>query len=158
LPALKRVRRLVASNKKDSFVGTDFSYGDVIGHKPEEWEHRLLGEAPVDGQPCYVIESLPRTETVNANSGYSKRLSYVRTDNYVTIKGEFWDRAGQPLKTFAASEVKLVDPANARWQPMHREMVNLQTGHRTVIRNETFKVNQQLKDEFFTTRYLEREP
>lgn len=28
LPALKKVRRLVSSNKKDSFVGTDFSYGD----------------------------------------------------------------------------------------------------------------------------------
>ncbi|PYM03363.1 MAG: RND transporter, partial [Candidatus Rokuibacteriota bacterium] len=39
LPALKKVRRLVASNKKDSFVGTDFSYGDVIGHKVEEWGH-----------------------------------------------------------------------------------------------------------------------
>jgi hypothetical protein len=39
LPAMKKVRRLVASNKKDSFAGTDFSYGDVIGHKVEDWNH-----------------------------------------------------------------------------------------------------------------------
>ena len=31
LPALKKVRRLVSSNKKESYIGTDFSYGDVIG-------------------------------------------------------------------------------------------------------------------------------
>jgi hypothetical protein len=37
LPALHKVRRLVANNKKDSFVGTDFSYGDIIGHKVEDW-------------------------------------------------------------------------------------------------------------------------
>lgn len=42
LPAMKKVRRLVASNKKDSFVGTDFSYGDVIGHKVEDWNHTLM--------------------------------------------------------------------------------------------------------------------
>jgi len=30
LPALKKVRRLVANNKKDSFVGSDFSYGDIL--------------------------------------------------------------------------------------------------------------------------------
>src|SRR5258707_12338204 len=33
LPPLKKVRRLGASNKKNAFVGTDFSYGEVCGHK-----------------------------------------------------------------------------------------------------------------------------
>src|SRR5262245_30239495 len=37
LPALHKVRRLVANNKKDSFVGTDFSYSDIIGHRVDDW-------------------------------------------------------------------------------------------------------------------------
>jgi hypothetical protein len=41
---------------------------------------------------------------------------------------------------------------------MQLEAANLQTGHRTIIRFENYKVNQQVKDEFFTTRYMEREP
>ena len=45
LPALRKVRRLVASNKKDSFAGTDFSYGDVIGHAVEAWKHKITGGA-----------------------------------------------------------------------------------------------------------------
>ncbi|MBI3625094.1 MAG: outer membrane lipoprotein-sorting protein [Candidatus Rokubacteria bacterium] len=158
LPALKKVRRLVASNKKDSFVGTDFSYGDVIGHKVEEWQHRLLREELLDGQPCYVIESLPRTDAVKSNSGYSKRQSWIRKDNDVTVKAEFWDLAGQPLKTLTAADVQLVDPARRKWQPMRLEMSHLQTGHRTIIQFENFKANQQIKDDFFTTRYMEREP
>ena len=61
LPALKKVRRLVASNKKDGFVGTEFSYGDVIGHRTSDWTHRILREEAVAGAPTYVIELLPRT-------------------------------------------------------------------------------------------------
>jgi uncharacterized protein len=157
LPALKKVRRLVAANKKDSFAGTDFSYGDVIGHKVEEWGHRLLGEEEVDGQPCYVIESLPRDEAVKPNSGYAKHHSWIRKDNFGTIKEEFWDAAGQPLKTFRGFAVQLVDPDRGKWRPMRLEATNLQTGHRTIIQFDDFQVNQHLEDEFFTPRSLERE-
>src|SRR5947207_13133838 len=81
LPALKKVRRLVAANKRDSFVGTDFSYGDVIGHKVEKWEHYLLGEEAVDNEPCYVIESVPRNESAQSNSGHATRHPWIRKGN-----------------------------------------------------------------------------
>ena len=158
LPGLKRVRRLVASNKKDSFAGTDFSYGDVMGHRVQEWEHRLVGEGVVEGQGCYVVESLPRTEAVKASTGYAKRRSCIRKDNFVMLKGEYWDQAGQPLKTITAADLQLVDPTHRKWQPMRLEAVNAQTGHRTILQYQDFKANQQVKDELFTTRYLEREP
>jgi hypothetical protein len=158
LPALKKVRRLVSSNKRDSFAGTDFSYGDVIGHKVGEWEHRLVGEEPVDGQACYVVESVPRMEAVKVSAGYARRRSWIRKDNFVMAKGEYWDQAGQPLKTIRAGSVQLVDPGRQKWQAMRLEALNSQTGHRTVIQYDTFKANQQVRDDFFTTRYLEREP
>lgn len=158
LPGLKKVRRLVSSNKKDSFVGTDFSYGDVIGHKVGEWEHKLIKEEEVDGKPCHVIESTPKSEAIKSSSGYSKRLSWVRKDNYVTIKGEMWDEAGQLIKSSTFKDVQLVDPDRVKWQPMRLEALNVQTGHRTVILLDKFKVNQQVGDDYFTTRYMEREP
>ena len=82
LPSVKKVRRLISSNKKDSFVGTDFSYGDVIGHKVKEWTHNLLKEEDADGKPCYVIESLPKDSTIKANTGYSKRVTWIQKDNF----------------------------------------------------------------------------
>jgi uncharacterized protein len=158
LPALRKVRRLVASNKRDSYAGTDFSYGDIIGHRVDEWTHRLLREESLDDQPCYVVESLPADEAVRAGTGYSKHLWWIRKDNFVAIREEFWDKAGQPLKVFRAFDVQLVDAARGKWQAMRLEASNLSTGHRTTIRLENFKANQQIKDEFFTPRYLEREP
>lgn len=157
LPALKKVRRLVSNNKKDSFVGTDFSYADVIGYKVGEWSYKLLKEEPVDGQACYVIEALPKSDTVKSNNGYSKRVSWLRKDNLMAVKVDYWDEAGQMLKTSTFTDIQLVDPKLGKWQAMRLEASNVQTGHRTVIKFDNFKVNQQVKDEFFTTRYMEKE-
>lgn len=156
LPALKKVRRLVSSNKKDGFVGTDFSYGDVIGHKVDDWKYKLLREEAVDGHPCYVIEAVPASDAIKSNTGYSKRVTWIRKDNNVSAKTEFWDEAGQPLKTAVFSDIRLVDSQRDKWQPMRLEANNVQTGHRTVIQLDSFRVNQNVKSAFFTTRYLEK--
>lgn len=157
LPALHKVRRLVSSNKKDSFVGTDFSYGDVIGHKVANWHYKLLKEAKADGHDCWVIEATPKNDEVRDNSGYSKRVIWIRKDNDYPIKGEMWDEAGQPFKTFHMTEIKQVDPARHKWQAMKMEAHDLETGHRTVISFEHYKVNQKVRNSYFTTRYMKKE-
>lgn len=157
LPALKKVRRLVANNKKDSFMGTDFTYADVIGYKVGEWNYKLLKEETIEKQPCYVIEALPKTDSVKSSNGYSKRVSWLRKDNLMAVKMDFWDEAGQMLKTSTYSDIQLVDQKRGKWQAMRLEASNVQTGHRTVIRFDNFKANQQVKEEFFTSRYMEKE-
>jgi hypothetical protein len=156
LPALRKVRRIVASNKKESFVGTDFSYGDVIGQRVEDWQHTLVREEPIDGHACYVVESVPRDAAVRESSGYSKMVTWIRTDNFVTVKGEYWDRSSQPLKRTQYTNVQLVDNERGKWQAMRLEAVNLQTGHQTVIEFGDFRANQNVPRDYFTTRYLER--
>jgi len=157
LPALKKVRRLVASNKRDSFVGTDFSYGDVIGHKVNEWNHKIAGEEVVDGAACWVIESTPASDRVKAESGYSKRMSWIRKDNFVAAKIETWDEAGQLLKQMHFSDIRAAGKSGNRWQPMHSEALNVQTNHKTVIQMDDFQADQGVSDEYLTTRYLEKD-
>lgn len=157
LPALKKVRRLVASNKRDSFLGTDFSYADVIGHPVKDWSFKLVREEALNGQTCYVVEGKPRSDEVKAETGYSKRVEWIGKDNAVTLKSEFWDEAGQPLKTAQFKEVRQVHAATDKWQPMLLEVLNTQTGHRTTIQFSNFAVNQQIKDELFTPRNMETE-
>lgn len=154
LPALGKVRRLSASNKRDSFVGTDFSYGDVIGHKTADWRHTLLREESVDGAPAYVIESVPLNDTTMNNTGYTKRVSWVRKDNFVTARMDAWDTAGQLLKRITATDIRPV--GNGKFQPMVSVAENLQTGHRTTVHLDEFKADQGIKAELFTTGRLEQ--
>ena len=157
LPSVKKVRRLISSNKKDSFVGTDFSYGDVIGHKVKEWNHTIVKEEEVDGKPCYVIESTPKDAIVKTNTGYSKRIGWIQKDNFVTVKAVSYDEAGELLKEAKYSHWKEVDTVKHKWQAGILEAKNLQTGHSTVITIDQFKVNNGVKDDFFTTRYMEQQ-
>lgn len=156
LPALRRSRRLVANNKKDSFVGSDFSYGDITLPKVDHYHHTLVRSEKLDDHDCFVVESVPATETVKANSGYSRKMTWVRTDNFVESKVEYYDLAGRLLKTQRTGRHQLVEPDKGRWFVMHREMTNHQTGHRT-----TFTASKAeavaIPDAAFTTRALERQ-
>lgn len=157
LPALKKARRLAASNKKSSFVGTDLSYGDMSGHKPGDWTHRLLRLDSLGGVSCHVVESTPKTPEVAADSGYAKRTSWVARDSFVALKVEFADPAGAPLKTVESSEWKQVDAARHKWQALQVKVSNLQTGHTTHIHLDRFEANVPVADEVFSVRSIEKE-
>lgn len=156
LPAMKKVRRLVASNKKDSFVGTDFSYGDVIGHRVEDWNHRLLREEKVDGRDCYVIESTPKRPEIADNTGYSRRTTWIDKESYVAVRGEIDDLNGDLLKKTVAQDIQKVDAKNNKYQAMRLIGENVQTSHKTIIEFKNFKANVGVGDEVFTTRNLEK--
>jgi len=155
LPALKKSRRLVANNKKDSFVGSDFSYGDISLPKVDLYRHTLVRSEKSGENECYVIESVPVDDTVKANSGYSRKITWVRQDNFLESKVEYYDLGNRLLKTQTIARGQEVEPG--RWLAVHREMLNHQTGHRTVIDIENLDTHSAISDDLFTTRYVERE-
>jgi len=157
LPALKKTRRLVANNKKDSFVGSDFSYGDILLPKVDAYQHKLLRSENMDGHDCYVIESLPKDEAEKRNSGYGKKIGWIRKDNFLETKVEYYDVNGRLYKTQTATEHKLIEPDTKRWIAMRREMINHQTGHKTIIRFDNVQAGIPVADNVFTTRSIERE-
>ena len=157
LPALKKSRRLVANNKKDSFVGSDFSYGDISLPKVDLYRHTLLRSEAVDQYDCYVVESIPANDTVKSNSGYSKKITWVRKDTLLEAKVEYYDIAGRLLKTQLTTKHQLVEPDLQRWFALYREMTNHQTGHKTIISFDKIESGVRAPDELFTTRYVERE-
>jgi hypothetical protein len=127
LPALRKVRRLAAAEKRDSFAGTDFSHGDVIGYKVDAWRHTLLRKETLDGVECAVVESVPGSDEVKS-TGYGRRVSWIRLDNGVTVHGELYDEHNELLKRYFARDLKEVDAATHHWQPMELEMKNVQSG------------------------------
>jgi uncharacterized protein len=157
LPVLKKVRRLARNNKSSSFIGTDLSYGDLIGHKPAEWTHKLLRRETLDGTRVFVVESVPRSKSVAEDSGYGRRMSWISEESWVQLKGEFFDSAGAPLKTIAYADVRPVDTRSNKYQAMRVSVKNVQTGHQTFIVFDRFKSDDAVNEAFFSTRYLEKE-
>lgn len=157
LPALKKPRRLASNNKKSSFVGTDLSYGDIVGHKPQDWTHKLVRQEALGEAKTYVVESLPNAPEVAAESGYSKRVSWIAKDSFVAVKVDFYDPAGALLKTADSADLKQVDAKRKKWQPMLVQVKNHQTGHSTAVKMDKFEANTKVGDDYFSVRYLEKE-
>lgn len=157
LPALKKSRRLVSDNKKDSFFGSDFSYGDVLLPPVSDYRHTLVGTDTVNGHPCYVIESVPATDKARDESGYSKKISWIRQDNFVETKVEYYDLSGRLLKTQYIKQQTMVDPSKNRWIAQNREMVDRRTGHKTIMTVSRYDAQSDVPQSTFSIRILEQE-
>ena len=156
LPALKKVRRLTASSRRDAFVGTDFSYGDVLGHPVEEWSHRILRKESIEGTPTIVIESIPRDPAVASATNYSRRITWLRTADMVPLKTEYYGPQQGLVKVYSASDIRLVDPTRRCFQPMRQTMKNVVTGHTTVVEYASFKTDMAFGADMFQPRAIER--
>lgn len=158
LPALGKSRRLVASNKRDSFVGSDFSYGDIIGYPVEQWHNKIVGESAVQGEPCYLVESTPVSNAIEEMTGYSKRLSCISKSRSVTLHADIWDSEGEKFKEEDYSNYENVDPAHGKWVAMRITAQNLETNHNTVVLLKNYRLDAAVSQSELTTRALEFGP
>lgn len=118
LPSLRRVRRLVASNRRDAWMGSDFSYGDILGHEVADWHHRILRRESVHDVACTVVVSTPIREALASETGYSRRLTWLRDTDMLAMRADFFDLADAFLKSMEASEVRQPAEGVGKYQPM----------------------------------------
>ncbi len=157
LPAVKKVRRLSTSNKKDSFVGSEFSYGDMLQPIVDTYQYKLLRSEILGGEDCYVVESVSATEQFKKDYGYAKKIVWIRKTNFMEKKIDYYDTAERLLKTQVIPEVKEIDAKANKWTALRREMTNHQTGHRTTMTFTNLDTTQPVGEQYFNTRTLERE-
>jgi outer membrane lipoprotein-sorting protein len=150
LPALKKVRRLVSQNKRDSFVGSDLSFGDILGHKPADWNFKLIGDDSLDGKPVSILEATPKTPEIARNTGYSLRKLWLARDTAAALRTDYWDEAGQLLKTVTVSDIRVVDATRNKTQYLRLEATNVQSGRRTLMVFENFKANAGVSVELYS--------
>ena len=74
IPALNMVRKIAASDRRSSFVGSDFTYEDISGRDIEDDNHSLVKEEKIGERDCLVIKSVPKDEK---GTDYSYKLSWV---------------------------------------------------------------------------------
>ena len=145
LPALKRVKRISSSNRTGKFVSSEFSYEDLSTDEPEDYTFRWIEDGPClteTSLTCHLIEATPK----NKKSGYSKRLIYVDTDEFLYQSVKFYNRRGDLEKELHFKGYqKYLDKF---WRADILEMTNLQTGKSTVItwKNYQFQTNLSLND------------
>jgi outer membrane lipoprotein-sorting protein len=150
LPSLGKVRRIAASESGGSFMGTDFSYDDISSTDRDINldTHTLLREEPLNGLPCYVIQSVPKASDYQ----YSKTVTWIDKSSYLTYKSEMYDRRGSLIKVMEMSDFR---DLQGRLTPMQIKIATLAAGTSTTIYVEIMKYDDPIPEAVFTTAYLE---
>ena len=156
LPAMRKTRRIVSSQRSQSFLGSEFSFGDLNVPSLDEFTYNLVKEEPAGGEPCFVIDATPKDKSIADAEGYSKKTYWISKATYSVRKGMFYDLSGKLLKELSANDIKLLDPEHKRYRAMKMEMTNKQNGRKSTFESEKVTLAKDTNDEFFTTRYLEK--
>ena len=152
IPALNMVRRIAASDRRSSFVGSDFTYEDISGRDIEDDNHSIIKEEKVGNRDCYVIKSVPKDEK---GTDYAYKLSWIDKERSLPLKEEYQSKKGELQKVFTADEVKEV---SGFWTITKRTMKNMENGHRTEVTLIKAEYNLKMEDDLFTERFLKKAP
>lgn len=156
LPAMRKVRRISASNRGDYFLGTDLTYDDlkrdgkVTSH---DYNWTLTGSDVVDGAECHVLEGTPKSEDIADELGYSKAVIYVDPENWMIRRYDFWDVNGNPLKRIDNTDIRQIEGI---WTTNRIEVTNHKTGHSTVLEFPSTSYSEPIDENLFSDRALLR--
>jgi hypothetical protein len=157
MPALRKTRRIVSTEKAKNFMGSEFTYSDMTPPSLDDFNFNDLGEEDINGTMCYQLEWIPKDEDIAEENGYSRRITFLGKNDFVIRKAVYYDLDEELYKELIVHEIKELDTVNHKYRAKHLEMVNLQNDRRSVLLNEQLDFNPNIKDDYFTTRYLERE-
>jgi outer membrane lipoprotein-sorting protein len=149
LPALKKVKRISSGSRGDAFMGSDFTYDDLGDRHPSEDNHRLLRQETLQGEPCYVVESIPKDEDYM----YARTVTWVAADMWIGLKKEFYDEDNDHLKTLTVGKYQ---NTNGYWMITKSEMHNTQKDHTTRIELKNIRLDTGIEDRIFTERIMSR--
>jgi len=132
------VRKIAASNKSGSFVGSHFYYEDLTDRDIDDYDYKLLGETTEAGADCYKIESVKTVGT----KVYEKGIMYVRKSDYFIIRVDLYEKKGH-TKTMYAQKIEKI---NGILTPRKVIMKRTDGNGKTIIYLKKVEINKKVSD------------
>ncbi|MDH5691859.1 MAG: outer membrane lipoprotein-sorting protein [Gammaproteobacteria bacterium] len=154
LPVLRKIRRVSVRDVRDSFLGSDLTYGDISYRGVDEDEHKLIDTVKdkTSGQELYVVESISKGK----DPQYSKRHQFfTKTPNWdscVKVRVDYYDSKNAAFLKRQFLTWQKVDKAWV-WDKVFVQ--NIQTQHSSQFEVEKVKINRGLDDSLFTERRMQ---
>jgi outer membrane lipoprotein-sorting protein len=149
-PAIERDRRIALQDRSTRFFGTDFSFEDLEERDVDQYDYQLDGEEPIDGAPCWKIQSTPKD---TKSSQYTRSIVWVRKDNYAFARIDNFVK-DQVVRRLTYSKI---DNVQGIWTARQLEMLDVRRGSRTRLTLEKLQYNLPMNDEDFTLEAIRRQ-
>ena len=156
MPALRKTRRIVSSEKGKSFMGSEFSNADMVMPTLADFTYTMVQESmDVDGVPCWQIEILAKDEDIADEYDYSKRIACIGKADFVIHKAQVFDYDDELMKTMTVTKIEMIDTAHKKYQVMHMEVMS-ENGRSSTLHIEKIIYSPNVKADYFTVSFLEK--
>jgi len=152
-PQTDRIIQISGHMLRQSIMGSDMSYNDVMEDKPlvQLYSAILEGEEYINNRKCYIIFLEAKTDGIS----YPKRRGWVDVEYFLPIKEELYAKSGKLLKSTSMDGVKKI---GNRWFPTRfifkDELKKNSRGTEWVIRDIQF--DQEIPEVIFSKSNLRK--
>jgi hypothetical protein len=155
LPALGQTRKVVGSQRSQSFMGSDFTFEDLRKEQPEEYVYNRLLDEKVEGRDCYVIMSAPKDANKLKATGFSNRILFIDKEDFNILKVEFFDSNRELIKTFQGFDYNSVEVDGPSKRPRRAVMTNRNKGSTSILALQKSRLNVPLNNDWFSVKKLD---
>jgi hypothetical protein len=152
LPALKKTRRIVSSEKGKSFMSSEFSNADMGSPTLTDFNNRHIEGSGSDN--TWIIESVPVNEEKANEYGYTKKVSYIDINKFQIRKMEYYNFDNKHFKTI---EIKgIYSMPDGKYMIKDMLASNLVTNRKSEILFTSIDEKVKVEDSYFSLQNLER--
>lgn len=153
VPSIERTVKLPPSMMMQSWMGTDFTNDDLVKQSSvvTDYNHKLLGDATIDGLNCYKLELIPKE---GAPVVWGKILVWVDKKDFFQLKAEYYDEDGFLVNVMTASDIRVM---GGRKIPTRMEMIPMdKKGQKTVMTYISIEFDAAIDDSFFSEQNMKK--
>jgi hypothetical protein len=154
LPSMgKKLKRIAEGGKRNYFMGTDFTYEDLVSEGKDKFKYDRLKNLSFNGKPAFQVNAVPIDPDLKKTTGYSFRKLTILKDSFFIVKTEYFDRRKRPLKALTSTEYGVVN--GDMWRASKQTMENYKEKHFTdvVVTSRSFEAAKVPK-KIFGQRYV----
>lgn len=154
LPALRKTRRIVSSEKGKSFMGSEFSNADMTKPNLDDFDYKIIRSEKYDDKDCWLIEALCKNEDIEDENGYSKRISWIEKETFLVYKMEFYDFDGELHKIQYIKDFRM--QTNKKYFAFYMEKENVQNGRKSIMIIDQFQAGSTMSESSFSPTMLSK--
>ncbi len=154
LPALRKVRRVISSEKGKNFMGSEFTNADMSKPNFDDFDYKIVGTEIISEKECYKIESNCKTPVLAAEYGFSKRISFMEKSNFLCHRVEYYNTAGKLHRIQTISNYK--KQPNGKYFAFGMKMENVINGRISEMIIDKFQAGSQLPESTFAPVNLDK--
>ncbi|UXI69110.1 outer membrane lipoprotein-sorting protein [Tahibacter amnicola] len=151
LPAFRQVRRIAATDKRGSFMGSEFAYIDLEKVRVTDYTQKITGEESILGRACWVVERTPSSDEVVARTGYYRTVVWVDKESDVVLKQSYYDAKGVEFKVMTVARLEKVQDI---WTVMQSDMHDRVSDKKSSLVFSNVRYNVGLADKLFAQSIL----